>query len=72
MGPLINKAQHEKVLGYIEIGKAEGATLASRRRRAVAAGLRRRLLRRADDLHRRHRRHAHRPRGDLRAGDERA
>lgn len=27
MGPLINKAQHEKVTGYIEIGKAEGATL---------------------------------------------
>ncbi len=29
MGPLINKAQHEKVLGYIEIGKKEGATLAA-------------------------------------------
>ncbi|MDI6026567.1 betaine-aldehyde dehydrogenase [Corticibacterium sp. UT-5YL-CI-8] len=28
MGPLVNKAQHEKVLGYIDIGKAEGATLA--------------------------------------------
>jgi betaine-aldehyde dehydrogenase len=27
MGPLINKAQHEKVTGYIEIGKADGATL---------------------------------------------
>jgi betaine-aldehyde dehydrogenase len=27
MGPLINKAQQEKVTGYIEIGKAEGATL---------------------------------------------
>ncbi len=27
MGPLINKAQHEKVVNYIEIGKAEGATL---------------------------------------------
>jgi betaine-aldehyde dehydrogenase len=27
MGPLINKAQHEKVTGYIDIGKAEGATL---------------------------------------------
>nr|WP_295468890.1 betaine-aldehyde dehydrogenase [Mesorhizobium sp.] len=29
MGPLINKAQHDKVLGYIEIGKKEGATLAT-------------------------------------------
>lgn len=27
MGPLINKAQHRKVLGYIETGKAEGAAL---------------------------------------------
>ena len=72
MGPLISKAQHDKVLGYIAIGKAEGATLALRRRRAVAAGLRGRLLRRADHLHRRHRRDAHRARGDFRAGDERA
>lgn len=28
MGPLVNAAQKEKVLGYIEAGKAEGATLA--------------------------------------------
>ncbi|WP_187970118.1 betaine-aldehyde dehydrogenase [Aquibium microcysteis] len=28
MGPLINAQQHEKVMGYIAIGKAEGATLA--------------------------------------------
>ncbi|MCO5063164.1 MAG: betaine-aldehyde dehydrogenase [Rhizobiaceae bacterium] len=27
MGPLINRMQYDKVLGYIEIGKAEGATL---------------------------------------------
>ncbi|MEO3387885.1 betaine-aldehyde dehydrogenase [Mesorhizobium sp. CAU 1741] len=27
MGPLINKAQHEKVTDYIDIGKNEGATL---------------------------------------------
>ena len=27
MGPLINKSQHEKVTGYIDIGRAEGATL---------------------------------------------
>ena len=29
MGPLINKAQHDKVLGYIETGKKEGAALAT-------------------------------------------
>jgi betaine-aldehyde dehydrogenase len=28
MGPLVSRAQHEKVLSYVEIGKAEGATLA--------------------------------------------
>ncbi len=27
MGPIINKAQHDKVMGYIEIGKQEGASL---------------------------------------------
>ena len=27
MGPLINRAQHEKVSGYIAIGRSEGATL---------------------------------------------
>lgn len=28
MGPLVNKAQHDKVVGYIEAGKQDGATLA--------------------------------------------
>nr|WP_281057357.1 betaine-aldehyde dehydrogenase [Mesorhizobium sp. M7A.F.Ca.CA.004.12.1.1] len=28
MGPLVSKAQHYKVVGYIEIGKQDGATLA--------------------------------------------
>lgn len=28
MGPLVNKAQHEKVIGYIEAGKQDGAVLA--------------------------------------------
>jgi len=28
MGPLVNKAQHEKVLGYIQTGNQDGATLA--------------------------------------------
>jgi betaine-aldehyde dehydrogenase len=29
MGPLVSRAQHEKVMGYVEIGKAEGAHLAA-------------------------------------------
>lgn len=28
MGPLVNKTQHEKVVGYIDVGRQEGATLA--------------------------------------------
>ncbi|OZE93564.1 aldehyde dehydrogenase [Rhodococcus sp. 15-1189-1-1a] len=29
MGPLVSRRQHERVLGYIEAGKAEGATVAT-------------------------------------------
>jgi betaine-aldehyde dehydrogenase len=29
MGPLISKAQHDKVLGYVEIGRQEGANVAT-------------------------------------------
>ena len=29
MGPLVNRSQHEKVMGYIEIGRGEGAVLAT-------------------------------------------
>ncbi len=53
MGPLISKAQHDKVVGLHRRRPQEGADLRQRRRRALAAGFRRRLLRRADDLHRR-------------------
>ena len=28
MGPLVNKAQHDKVVSYLDIGRQEGATLA--------------------------------------------
>ena len=71
-GPAGLEAQHDKVVGYIEVGQAGGRHAGLRRQCAVAAGLRGRLLRRADGLHRRHRRHAHRARGDFRPGDERA
>ena len=39
MGPLISAAHLAKVLGYIEIGKNEGATLACGGKRASGAGL---------------------------------
>ena len=53
MGPLVSKAQHDKVLAYIGIGQRRGRNARLRRRRAVAAGFRGRLLHRADGLHRR-------------------
>ena len=67
MGPLVSREQQERVLDYIRIGKEENA-------RAVAGGrcpgrrAGRRILRRADGLHRRDQRDAHRPRGNLRPG----
>ena len=36
MGPLVSKKQQERVLGYIEKGKEEGARVVTRRRRAGA------------------------------------
>ncbi|MCB0218990.1 MAG: aldehyde dehydrogenase family protein, partial [Chrysiogenetes bacterium] len=39
MGPLINQRQLDRVLGYIEKGKAEGATVATGGKRAEGEGL---------------------------------
>ena len=67
LGPLVSSVQLDRVRGYIEQGIAEGAKLvtggAERARRP-----RHRLLREADGVLERHRRHDHRPGGDLRAG----
>jgi betaine-aldehyde dehydrogenase len=38
MGPLVNAAQLEKVLGYIAVAKAEGATLVTGGHRAMSNG----------------------------------
>ena len=63
IGPLVSAEQRDRVTGYIEKGKAEGAEL-------VAGGGERgpRLLRRADALHRHLGRPRDRARGDLRPG----
>ena len=65
-GPLINARQRERVLGYIEKGKAEGArrSSAAAPRHAVRQG----LLRAADPLRRRRPELHDRAGGDLRAG----
>ena len=62
-GPLINARQRERVLGYIEKGKAEGA--GDRRRRSGNA-VREGLLRAADIVRRRGSQLDDRPGGDLR------
>ena len=69
MGPLVNAKQRERVLGYIEKGKAEGAKLPRRRRPAgeVHEG----LLRRADAVRGREPRRHDRSGGDLRPGARR-
>jgi phenylacetaldehyde dehydrogenase len=63
MGPLVSKEQHERVLGYIEAGKRDGASRADGRRRAVQ---RWRLLRQPDHPYRREPADERRSRGDLR------
>ena len=63
------RASSERVLGYIETGKAEGARLVCGG--GVPAHLPDGLLRRADALRRRRQLHDHRPGGDLRAGARR-
>ena len=68
IGAQASNDQLEKILSYIEIGKSEGAQVRDRRgaRRARRRPVRR-LLRAADDLHRRQQ-DAGLPGGDLRAG----
>ena len=67
IGPVVSKVQFDKIQGLIKKGIDEGATV-------VAGGpgrpdgLDQGLLRQAHRLRRRHQRHDHRARGDLRAG----
>nr|WP_243876696.1 aldehyde dehydrogenase family protein [Streptomyces sp. 846.5] len=69
IGPMVSAAQRKRVLDYIDIGVKEGRC---HDRSAGAAprrpGAGRRLLRRADAVHRGPPGHAHRPGGDLRTG----
>ena len=71
LGAIVDETQTERVLGYIDAGRDEGAD--ARARRQPRARGQRRLLRRADRVRRRAQRHDDRARGDLRpgAGDDR-
>ena len=53
VGPITTQPQYEKVLDYIDIAKQRRREVRARRRPGAATGVRRRLVRRADDLHRR-------------------
>ena len=68
IGPVMSAQQRDRILGYVERGKAEGATLVHGGGVPAGAGLREGLLGRTDRVHRCHQRHVHCPRGDLRAG----
>ena len=67
-GPQVSQEQCDRIMGYIDAGKKEGAQAADGRQ----PRRRPRLLHRADGLRRRQGRDEDRPRGDLRPGDEHA
>jgi acyl-CoA reductase-like NAD-dependent aldehyde dehydrogenase len=64
IGPLVSREQFDRVKGYLEVGKKEGAGGGGRWRGRIREG----LLRQADPVLRRQERHADCARGDLRSG----
>ena len=68
VGPVTNQPQYEKILNYIDIAKSEGANAVLGGAPRDAARMRRRLVRRADHLHRREQRDAHRAGRSVRPG----
>ena len=69
LGPLVSRAQLDRVRGYIDSGVAEGARLVTG---GTDTMLGRGLLRPADRVRRRDAGHDHRARGDLRTGPVRS
>ena len=67
-GPMVTRAQLDKVKSYVDLGIKEGAKLARRRPRLQAAGLRERLLHGRLPVRRGDARHAHLQGGDFRPG----
>ena len=68
MGPIVTKAQRDKIVGYIDAGVEGGRRARRRRPRLQAAGLRERLLRRWNAVRPRQAGHEDLPGRDLRAG----
>jgi aldehyde dehydrogenase (NAD+) len=67
VGPVINQAAMEKILGYIEIGQKEDkAKLACGGNRLTKGDFGKRLFYRADGFHRRNQKYAHRAGRDFR------
>ena len=69
IGPLVSEQQLERVSGYLAIGQKEGAQGAGRRCAADRGRAVEGLLRAADGVRQRSRRHADRAGGNLRSGD---
>ena len=67
-GPMVTKAQVDKVKSYVDLGLKEGAKLAGRRPRLQAAGLREGLLHGRLPVRRGDAGHAHLQGGDFRPG----
>ena len=67
-GPQVSQEQMDKILGYVDLGQKQGATLLTGGKRFGEQG----LLRRADHLRQRQGRHGDRQGRDLRPGRQRA
>ena len=68
MGSIISKTQYERILGFIDSAKQEGARLLTGGGRPSRPGAGEGLLHRAHGVRRRAAEHAHRARGDFRPG----
>ena len=69
VGPLIHPVHFDKVLGYMDVAKADGATVAAGGARSAFLGCRQ--FRQRHPVHRRPDRYAHRPGGDFRPRTDR-
>ena len=67
VGPVTTRQQYQKILGYIDVAKQEGAKLRARRRTGHPTGVRGGMVRRADHLRWRQQPNADRTRGGFRS-----
>ena len=68
VGPIVSERQFERIMGYIDSARSEGAQLLHRRRQAKRSRPASGVLHRPHGIRSRDPGHAHRARGDLRSG----